>query len=247
MTALLDPLADVRHQPDRHRARSAHRRPQPCSRSCRSATTDHDGLDRSDSTERPPCLTSTRDGCWPARSASTRTDSCACTRSRSPPPAVAAATRSPASSFTPTPRLDLHCTRFRSRLCKEKFGIRQSMGRGGSCFDNAAAESFFSTREHEVLSRHTFATKARPPPWCWPGATSSTTPADTAARRSCPSRFLRRSPLTNRQRHNEVLHDFGESHCRLANAKSGDTESRQRRPVAVSDQIQQSANRWRRH
>lgn len=41
-----------------------------------------------------------------------------------------------------------------------RLGIRQSMGRVGSCFDNAAAESFFSTLEHEVLSRHTFATKA---------------------------------------------------------------------------------------
>jgi transposase InsO family protein len=40
-----------------------------------------------------------------------------------------------------------------------QLGIRQSMGRVGSCFDNAAAESFFSTLEHEVLSRHTFATK----------------------------------------------------------------------------------------
>lgn len=45
-------------------------------------------------------------------------------------------------------------------LCKDKLGIRQSMGRVGSCFDNAAAESFFSTLEHEVLSRHRFATKA---------------------------------------------------------------------------------------
>jgi len=35
-------------------------------------------------------------------------------------------------------------------LCKDKLGIRQSMGRVGSCFDNAAAESFFSTLEHEV-------------------------------------------------------------------------------------------------
>jgi len=48
-----------------------------------------------------------------------------------------------------------------TRLCKDKLGIRQSMGRVGSCFDNAAAESFFSTMEHEVLSRHTFATKAQ--------------------------------------------------------------------------------------
>ncbi len=47
-----------------------------------------------------------------------------------------------------------------TRLCKDKLGIRQSMGRVGSCFDNAAAESFFSTLEHEVLSRHHFATKA---------------------------------------------------------------------------------------
>jgi putative transposase len=38
--------------------------------------------------------------------------------------------------------------------------IKQSMGRTGSCLDNAAAESFFSTLEHELLSRNTFATKA---------------------------------------------------------------------------------------
>jgi len=37
--------------------------------------------------------------------------------------------------------------------------IRQSMGRVGSCFDNAAAESFFSTLEWEVLCRHTFTTR----------------------------------------------------------------------------------------
>jgi len=43
-------------------------------------------------------------------------------------------------------------------LCA-KLGIRQSMGRVGSCFDNAAAESFFSTLEHEVLSRHQFKTR----------------------------------------------------------------------------------------
>jgi transposase InsO family protein len=35
-----------------------------------------------------------------------------------------------------------------------QLGIRQSMGRVGSCFDNAAAEAFFSSLEWEVLSRH---------------------------------------------------------------------------------------------
>ena len=46
-------------------------------------------------------------------------------------------------------------------LCHNRLGVRQSMGRVGSCFDNAAAESFFSTLEHEVLSRHHFVTKAQ--------------------------------------------------------------------------------------
>ncbi|KDE96958.1 integrase [Mycolicibacterium aromaticivorans JS19b1 = JCM 16368] len=41
------------------------------------------------------------------------------------------------------------------RLCAT-LGIRQSMGRVGSCFDNAAAEAFFSSLEWEVLSRNTF-------------------------------------------------------------------------------------------
>lgn len=44
-------------------------------------------------------------------------------------------------------------------LCADRLGVRQSMGRVGSCFDNAAAEAFFSTLEHEVLSRHHFATR----------------------------------------------------------------------------------------
>jgi transposase InsO family protein len=43
-------------------------------------------------------------------------------------------------------------------LCRS-LKITQSMGRVGSCFDNAAAESFFSTLEHEVLSRHHFRTR----------------------------------------------------------------------------------------
>jgi putative transposase len=42
-----------------------------------------------------------------------------------------------------------------TRLCR-RLGIRQSMGRVGSCFDNAAAEAFFSSLEWEVLSRNVF-------------------------------------------------------------------------------------------
>jgi putative transposase len=38
-------------------------------------------------------------------------------------------------------------------------GVTQSMGRVGSALDNAAAESFNSTLEHELLSRKHFATK----------------------------------------------------------------------------------------
>src|SRR4051812_48754640 len=40
-------------------------------------------------------------------------------------------------------------------LCR-RLDIRQSMGRVGSCFDNAAAEAFFSSLEWEGLSRHDF-------------------------------------------------------------------------------------------
>lgn len=42
----------------------------------------------------------------------------------------------------------------------ERLGITQSMGRVGCALDNAAAESFFSTLEHERLSRHSYATRA---------------------------------------------------------------------------------------
>ena len=55
-------------------------------------------------------------------------------------------------------------------LCR-KLGIRQSMGRVGSCFDNAAAEAFFSSLEWEVLSRHEFDNTAQAQAvvidWCY--------------------------------------------------------------------------------
>lgn len=38
-------------------------------------------------------------------------------------------------------------------LCRQ-FGIRQSMGRRGVCYDNAAAESFFATIKRELINRY---------------------------------------------------------------------------------------------
>jgi transposase InsO family protein len=40
-----------------------------------------------------------------------------------------------------------------------RLGVTQSMGRVGSALDNAAAESFFSTLEHERVSRHQYHTR----------------------------------------------------------------------------------------
>ncbi len=59
-----------------------------------------------------------------------------------------------ASSSTPTAARPTPHTPSRT-LCRQ-LGVRQSMGRVGSCFDNAAAEAFFSILEWEVLSRHDF-------------------------------------------------------------------------------------------
>ena len=44
-------------------------------------------------------------------------------------------------------------------LC-ESFGIIQSVGRTGSCHDNAVAESFWSTLKREMVSRFRFETRA---------------------------------------------------------------------------------------
>lgn len=40
-----------------------------------------------------------------------------------------------------------------------RLGITQSVGRVGRAPDNAAAESFFSTLEHELVSRHRYQTR----------------------------------------------------------------------------------------
>jgi hypothetical protein len=56
-------------------------------------------------------------------------------------------------------RIDLYRKRFHRIVSAPR---RPAInGRVGSCFDNAASEALFSTLEHEVLSRHHFATKAQ--------------------------------------------------------------------------------------
>jgi transposase InsO family protein len=45
------------------------------------------------------------------------------------------------------------------RACR-KLGVTQSMGRVGSCFDNAVSEAFNSVLKDAYVHRHTFATRA---------------------------------------------------------------------------------------
>ena len=44
-------------------------------------------------------------------------------------------------------------------LC-ESLGVVQSVGRTGSCWDNAVSESFWATMKREMISRFRFATRA---------------------------------------------------------------------------------------
>ena len=70
-------------------------------------------------------------------------------------------------------------------------GAIQSMGRVGSALDNAAAESFNSTLEHELLSRRRFATKDQARREVAGSSTPTTTGAATA-----PARCSPRSPTS---------------------------------------------------
>jgi transposase InsO family protein len=69
-----------------------------------------------------------------------------------------------------TDRGSTYTARTFTKLCFD-LGVRQSMGRVGSCFDNAAAEAFFSSLEWEVLSRHQLTdpdhARAIVLPWCY--------------------------------------------------------------------------------
>lgn len=92
-------------------------------------------------------------------------------------------------------------------LCRG-LGIRQSMGRAGSCFDNAAAEAFFSSLEWEVLSRNDFDTTSRARmvviDWCYGFYNHD----DDTAPRTGSHRSTRRTPPSPETRQG-TLHDLG--------------------------------------
>ena len=56
-----------------------------------------------------------------------------------------------------------------------RLGITQSMGRVGSAYDNAAAESFNSTLEFELLSRRALPHKGGRGDVPWPSSSTGTT------------------------------------------------------------------------
>lgn len=76
----------------------------------------------------------------------------ASTRSR-----PAAARRWAARSFTPT--RGAAYTSAAAQACA-RLGLRRSMGRTGSCLDNAVAESFFASLKVEVVDRYHYQTRA---------------------------------------------------------------------------------------
>ncbi|WP_051856721.1 DDE-type integrase/transposase/recombinase [Streptomyces sp. NRRL B-1347] len=73
---------------------------------------------------------------------------------------IAAATRGGGgrSVIMHTDRGSEYCSGKFRRACR-KLGVIQSMGRVGSCFDNAVSEAFNSILKVEYVHRHTFATR----------------------------------------------------------------------------------------
>ncbi|MFE4654864.1 integrase core domain-containing protein, partial [Streptomyces sp. NPDC056707] len=79
-----------------------------------------------------------------------------------------------------------------------RFGLRQSMGRTGSCYDNAAAESFFALLKAEIGTR------------CWPDRTTARAEIFAFIETFYNRKRLRKhpawgylTPLETRQRHEQ--------------------------------------------
>jgi putative transposase len=79
----------------------------------------------------------------------------------------------------------------------DKLGVRPSMGSVGDCYDNAMAESFFSSLECEVLDRSHFATRdeARSAIFCWINAWYNRERRHSSIGYLSPQEFERRSLL----------------------------------------------------
>jgi transposase InsO family protein len=106
----------------------------------------------------------------------------------------------------------------------ERLGLRQSMGRTGSCLDNAAAESFFATLKVELVSRRRYRTRAeaRASIFGWIACTTDagcTRPSATCPRSSGSSV----TPPSTRHRprwpHNPSVRPAGESPDRLPGSR----------------------------
>jgi transposase InsO family protein len=78
---------------------------------------------------------------------------------------VAEALRAACRARRPNPGVIFHSDRgcqYTSRelaLLASEFGVRLSVGRTGQCWDNALAESFFSTLKGELINGRTWATR----------------------------------------------------------------------------------------
>lgn len=128
------------------------------------------------------------------------------------------------------------------KLCRT-MGIRQSMGRVGSCFDNAATEAFFSSLEREVLSRHRFldTRQAQAVVLEWCHGFHNHTRRHSSADMTAPITY-ETTALNREAAHRETLHGSGlnVTPCPVTDhaGRSGDTSHQERPPGRRSPPVQ---------